>query len=120
MFAAYMLRLYDRFIVQEYMGTPDQEYTIGVLFGGDGKLLNSIAIRRVLNNTLTIRTRVPNRSERRELGDTLVISTGISQGHVADWPDVRRQCEAVAASLKPRSRVEGYDVRLDFHRITPV
>jgi carbamoyl-phosphate synthase large subunit len=105
MFSEYLLRLYDRFIVQEYVGSPAQEYTVGVLFGGDGKMLNSIAIKRVINNSLTIRTCIPNWSGRSELGDTLVISTGISQGYVADWPHVRRQCEAIAASLSPRAPV---------------
>ena len=30
-----------------------------------------------------------------------MISTGISQGHAADWPQVRSACEKIAASLSP-------------------
>jgi len=105
MFARYLLELYARFIVQEYVGTADQEFTVGVLFGSDGALINSIAIKRKINNALTIRSRVPNLSGRKELGQTLIVSTGISQGQVADWPQVRRQCEAMAASLAPLAPV---------------
>jgi len=105
MFARYLLQIYDRFLLQEYVGTPDREFTVGVLFGADGAMINSIAIRRIINNALTIRTRVPNRSGRAELGEMLVVSTGISQGHVAAWPAVRRQCEAIACSLAPRAPV---------------
>ena len=118
MFAQYLLQLYKRFVTQEYVGTPDQEFTVGVLFGGDGELINSIAIRRIINNALTIRTRVPNRTGRHELGDNLVVSTGISQGHVADWPQVRRQCEAIAKSLSPTAPVN-IQCRLVDGRVVP-
>uniref|UniRef100_A0ABS3MCD1 ATP-grasp domain-containing protein n=1 Tax=Bradyrhizobium quebecense TaxID=2748629 RepID=A0ABS3MCD1_9BRAD len=104
-FARYLLATCEAFIIQEYIGTSDDEYTVGVLFGADGVLLNSIAIRRVINNALTIRTQVPNRSGRPDLGSRLVISTGISQGHIADWPDVRSACEKIAGSLSPRAPI---------------
>jgi carbamoyl-phosphate synthase large subunit len=104
-FAAYLLKLHGRFIAQEYVGTPNEEYTVGVLFGQDGVLLNSIPIRRIINSALTIRTKVPNRSGRPELGDNLIVSTGISQGEVGHWPEIRRQCEAIASSLAPRAPI---------------
>jgi carbamoyl-phosphate synthase large subunit len=104
-FSRYLLSICDCFIVQEYVGSPDQEYTVGVLFGKDGALINSIAIKRVINNALTIRAQVPNRTGRSEFGSRLVISTGISQGHVADWPLVRAACEDMAASLLPTAPV---------------
>jgi carbamoyl-phosphate synthase large subunit len=100
-FSEYLLGVCECFILQEYLGTPEEEYTVGVLFGKDGALINSIAIKRVINNALTIRTQVPNKSGRSELGPRLVISTGISQGHVADWPQVRGACEKIAVSLSP-------------------
>jgi carbamoyl-phosphate synthase large subunit len=104
-FATYMLKLYERFIVQEYVGSANEEYTVGILFGRDGALLNSIAIKRIINNALTIRTRVPNRTGRVDLGDFLIVSTGISQGEVGHWPEIRAQCEAMAASLSPSAPV---------------
>lgn len=100
-FSKYLLGVCECFILQEYLGTPDEEYTVGVLFGGDGALINSIAIKRVINSALTIRTQVPNKTGRPEFGSRLIISTGISQGHVADWPQVRSACEKIATSLSP-------------------
>jgi carbamoyl-phosphate synthase large subunit len=100
-FAKYLLGVCECFILQEYVGTPEEEYTVGVLFGKDGVLINSIAIKRVINNALTIRTQVPNKTGRSEFGPRLIISTGISQGHVADWPHIRGTCERIAASLSP-------------------
>ncbi|WP_260293633.1 ATP-grasp domain-containing protein [Sedimenticola hydrogenitrophicus] len=105
LFASYLLGIYESFILQEYVGTPNQEYTVGVLFGADGRMLNSIAIRRLVNNALTIRTSIPNRSGRAELGSNLIISTGISQGYVGDWPEVRAQCERIATALHPRAPI---------------
>lgn len=105
LFTSYLLGIYESFVLQEYVGTPEQEYTVGVLFGADGQLLNSIAIRRLINNALTIRTSVPNRSGRAELGSRLIISTGISQGYVGDWPELRAQCEHIAIALQPRAPI---------------
>jgi carbamoyl-phosphate synthase large subunit len=105
LFSEYLLRICDRFVIQEYVGSAEEEFTVGVLFGADGELINSIAVKRVVNNALTIRTSVPNRSGRRDLGDRLVISTGISQGHVADWKEIRSQCEKIACLLQPRAPV---------------
>jgi carbamoyl-phosphate synthase large subunit len=102
-FSRYLLGICASFIVQEYIGSPEDEYTVGVLFGADGVLINSIAIKRVINNALTIRTQVPNKSGRSDLGSRLVISTGISQGHIADWRLVRSACEKVAESLSPKA-----------------
>ena len=104
-FSKYLLGVCECFILQEYLGTPEEEYTVGVLFGKDGALINSIAIKRVINNALTIRTQVPNKTGRPEFGSRLVISTGISQGHVADWRRVRSACEKIAASLSPTAPV---------------
>ena len=63
-FSKYLLGVCECLILQEYLGTPDEEYTVGVLFGRDGAPINSIAIKRVINNALTIRTQVPNKTGR--------------------------------------------------------
>lgn len=105
LFGSYMLTLGQSFIVQEYVGTADSEYTVGVLCGKDGVLINSIAIRRIINNALSIRTRVPNRSSNRSLGDHLVVSTGISQGEVGDWKEILVPCEKIVTQLGARAPV---------------
>lgn len=105
LFSRYLLHQFKSFVLQEYIGTPEQEYTVGVLFGKDGHLINSIAIRRVINNALSIRTSTQNRTGRKELGERLVISTGISQGYIEKRSDLLKQCESMAISLKPTAPI---------------
>jgi carbamoyl-phosphate synthase large subunit len=42
---------------------------------------------------------VTNRSGRAELGPTLIISSGISQGDIGPFPDVVRECRDMAVAL---------------------
>ena len=102
-FCAYLLAIYPEFIVQEYVGTPDHEYTVGVLTSlDDGAVINSIAVRRTILSSLSNRLKVKNTSGRADLGDTLAISSGISQGHIGKYPEVTSQCEAIAKALGSR------------------
>lgn len=87
------------FLVQEYVGTPDAEYTVGVLHDMDGNYLNSIAVRRLLSSSLNIRISVSNRTNRQELGPKLVISSGISHGYVGRFTEVTKQCKAIAKAI---------------------
>lgn len=105
LFGNYLLGLYDRLVLQEYVGTPEHEYTVGVLSGSDGVLLNSIAIRRVIGSALTTSANVPNRSDRKELGERLVISSGVSQGYIVDAPEIRKQSERIAEALNARAPI---------------
>lgn len=89
-------------LVQEYVGHPDGEYTVGVLHDLDGVPVNSIAVRRQLEGGLSVRMATPNRTGRAELGTHLVVSSGISMGEVGQFPDVTSQCEAMAAALELR------------------
>jgi len=89
----------DKFLVQEYVGTPDVEYTVGVLHDMDGNYVNSIAVRRLLSGQLNIRMSVPNRTNRPELGPRLVISSGVSHGYVGRFPEVTKQCKAIAKAI---------------------
>lgn len=85
--------------VQEYVGTPEDEYSVGVLLSLDGSLLNSIAVRRTLKSQLSVRISTANRTNRADLGTRLVISSGISQGEVGQFPEVTETCERVALAL---------------------
>lgn len=105
MISKFLLNIYSRFIAQEYVGHPEKEFTVGVLFGRDGVLLNSIAIRRIIESALSVRMKVPNRTRRADLGPMLVISSGVSQGEVGQWPNITQQCEAIAAALKPEAPI---------------
>jgi carbamoyl-phosphate synthase large subunit len=93
------------FIVQEYVGTPTDEYTVGILYDMDGKYINGIAVRRDLGSLLNIKLKVPNRTQRADLGPTLVISSGVSHGDIGRYDDVIQQCRAVADVFRPQGPV---------------
>ena len=95
----YLLGYFDSFLVQEYVGTVDQEYTVGVLLDGDGNLINSIAVRRFIMSSLSNRIKVKNLTGRKELGSVLAISSGISQGEIGKFPLVTKFCEKLAVKL---------------------
>ncbi|MGV8059405.1 MAG: ATP-grasp domain-containing protein [Smithellaceae bacterium] len=86
-------------IIQEYVGTPESEYTVGVLFDMDGNFINSIAVKRDLSLALSRRISLPNRTEHKKFGPNLVISSGISQGEIGHFPEVTSKCEEIAAKL---------------------
>ncbi len=88
-----------RFVVQEYVGTVDSEYTVGVLSDMDGTLINSIAVRRGIMSGLSNRIRIPNRTGRNELGPLLAVSSGVSQGDVGRFPLVTGPCEEIFGEL---------------------
>ncbi len=101
-FARYLLRNTDAVLIQEYVGTPEEEYTVGVLSGLDGELLGSIALRRFLGDALSTRLAVPNRTARNDLGNKLVVSSGFSHGTIQGFREVRKKCEEMAAALGSR------------------
>lgn len=103
--ARQLLAIYDEFIVQEYVGTPEDEYTVGVLTDLDGELINSIAIRRSILSALSNRIKVANRTDRAGLGPVLAISSGVSQGRIGRFPEVTAQCEAIALAIGARGPV---------------
>jgi carbamoyl-phosphate synthase large subunit len=98
-FGSQLLSLFAEFIVQSYVGTPDCEFTVGVLLDMDGVLLNSIALRRSILSALSNRIKAPNRTGRVELGPTLAISSGVSQGEIGRFPEVTQRCEEIALAL---------------------
>jgi carbamoyl-phosphate synthase large subunit len=107
MLATYMLnsKACPEIIVQEYKGTPDSEFTVGVLFDMNGAFLNSIAVRRDLRSSLSCRTRVVNRTGLSEYGQYLSISTGVSQGEIGPFPEVTGPCERMAKALGARGAI---------------
>jgi carbamoyl-phosphate synthase large subunit len=86
-------------LLQEYVGTPEDEYTVGVLSWPDGAIAGSFALRRELTSVLSTRLLVPNRTGRADLGPRLAISTGFTQGSVDAFPEVRAAAERVAAAV---------------------
>jgi carbamoyl-phosphate synthase large subunit len=79
-------------LVQEYVSVDDGEFTVGVLSLPDGRLVGSVAMRRLFHTKLSVSLRCAHG----------LISSGYSQGLIQDFPEVRRQCEAIAAALGSR------------------
>lgn len=102
MLCRYLLRYFSELLIQEYVGRADQEYTVGVLLDGNGELIHSIALNRFILSSLSNRIRVPNLTGRTDLGDVLAVSSGVSQGRVAHFPEVTGFCEKVALALGAR------------------
>jgi hypothetical protein len=93
MFAQYLLSYFKSFIAQQYIGTPDSEYTIGVLFSMEGELLNSIAVKRNILSGLSNTIKIQNATGNPEFGPILTISSGISQGEIGKFSEVTKQAE---------------------------
>jgi carbamoyl-phosphate synthase large subunit len=100
--ARQLLTVYDEFIIQAYVGTPDDEYTVGVLSDMDGNLIQSIAVRRYILSALSNRIKVRNRSGNAKLGPVLAVSSGVSQGVIGRFPEVTGPCERIARALGAR------------------
>jgi len=92
-------------MMQEYVGTDEQEFTVGVLHDLDGAFINSVVLRRELKSALNLRTVVPNVTGRTELGKRLVVSSGISHGEIGHFRDVATSCEKIAAALGVRGAI---------------
>lgn len=89
----------EAYVVQEYVGTPDAEYTVGVLHDLNGDFVDAIAVQRDLGSGLSVRLSVPNRTPRSDLGSRLVISSGVSQGLVGKFPEITSQAREIAEAL---------------------
>src|SRR5579883_993260 len=101
----YLLANIGPFVVQEYVGTVDSEYTVGVLRDMDGRFVNSIAVRRMIMSGLSNRVRVANRTGDSRFGRYLAISSGVSQGDVGRFPEITQTCEQIAAELDTRGAI---------------
>lgn len=76
-------------IAQEYVGSEDEEYTVGVLINKNGQILDTIVMkRRLIGLSMGL--------ERKINGKKYILSTGYSQGFFVDRPDVKAYCEHVA------------------------
>jgi len=100
---AVLSRLYQEdvgsYMLQEYQGSADEEYTVGVMSDPNGNAFSCFVLKRLVNSTLTRLLHIPNRIKDRIKDDYLTISTGISQGWVGDFPDLRHFCVEVAEAL---------------------
>lgn len=129
-FISYLRKQGLKTIVQEYVGSHDEEYTVGVLTDIlKGGLIGSIAIQRQILSGLSSKLKVKNRHPSKVQADTLVISSGVSQGVIDDFPDVRYYCEAIALKLgskgslniqcrKDRNKIYAFEINPRFSGTT--
>ena len=76
-------------VIQDYLPDDEGEFTVGVLSLPGGRLVGSIAMRRLLTPKLSHSLR----------GEGYVVSSGYSQGLIDDFPQVRGSAEAIATAL---------------------
>lgn len=82
-------------VAQEYIDIEEGEFTIGVLSLPDGSIAGSVALKRVMDAKLSVSYR----------GRGGLISSGYSQGHIDDYPELRDQAEHIARSIGSRGPV---------------
>lgn len=88
-------------IVQDYIGDVYAEYTVGVLTTLKGELLGSIALKRQILSGLSNKIKVKSYKKQVKI-NILALSSGISQGTIDDYPEIRHYAEKVALMLKSK------------------
>lgn len=101
-FVSFLLNISADLVVQEYVGDADSEYTVGVISSLEGKLINSIAVHRIIETGLGNKMKIRNNTGRKELGKNLVVSSGISQGMVGKFLEITKQCEEIAKKINSK------------------
>lgn len=93
-FTKYLMKQKINPMIQEYVSGIDAEFSIGILYCDGGKLKTSIAMRRNLHNGLSTRTVIGS-----EQNESLIVSSGISQGYFDDFSEIRTKAEKIASIL---------------------
>lgn len=91
-FSKYLKKYGFEPLIQEYVGTHEDEFTVGVLFADNGKICTSIAMKRMLGSGLSTRQTIINPQTKRKY----IISSGVSQGLIDDFQDIRKEAENIA------------------------
>jgi len=94
-YAQFIERTGSQAVAQQYVDDTEGEFTIGVLSLPNGSLAGSIALRRTLEAKLSVAYR----------GRGGVISSGYSQGHIGEYPDLCRQAERIAEAIGSRGPI---------------
>lgn len=79
-------------IFQEYIGTPEDEYTVGVLISKSANVIDSIVIHRKLIGLSLYTERTVNNK-------TYALSTGYSQGFIVKDNLIQKTCEDLALKI---------------------
>jgi Carbamoylphosphate synthase large subunit (split gene in MJ) len=92
-------------VFQEYVGSAETEYTVGVLIDRDGGLIDSIVLHRnLVGLSLGLKRTIDGRA--------YALSTGYSQGFIETHPSIAAACESVAMGIGIRGPAN-IQLRLD-------
>lgn len=94
-YAEFIRRTGNPAVAQEYVDDGEGEFTIGVLSLPNGRVAGSIALRRALDAKLSVAYR----------GRGGLISSGYTQGHIAEYGDLCRQAERIAEAIGSRGPI---------------
>jgi carbamoyl-phosphate synthase large subunit len=94
----YIQQMPEGIVFQEYVGSPSEEYTVGVLVSREGEIVDSIVLHRNLIG-LSLGT------HRKIDEQYYALSTGYSQGFVVRRPDIQSACESLALQMGIRGPV---------------
>lgn len=98
-FCKYILKYGGKPLVQEYKGSHDKEYTVGILSDKEGNFISGIAIKRFILSGLSNRLKIQNLNNKNQI---LAVSSGISQGEVVINNDLLEQCKQIALTFKSK------------------
>lgn len=101
-FCLYSLKYGVQPMAQEYIGTADDEYTIGVLSDRQGKVISTVGIRRFIKSGLSNRLRVASLKKK---GETLVVSSGLSQGEIITDQKILKEAERISKAVDSRGPI---------------
>jgi carbamoyl-phosphate synthase large subunit len=93
-------RKMEDYIIQQYIGTPEAEYTVGILHNNKGVFIGSATLQRDLSQSLSLRSVSQNITSKHALGERLVISSGFSQGRLHHNPKIEYYCRTIAEKMK--------------------
>lgn len=100
-FANYLKKYGGKPLVQEYLGSYSEEYSIGILYADNGRLQTSIAMKRMLGSGLSTREIIVNPAS----GKKYMISSGISQGFIDDFKKIRELAMKIVSTINPKGPI---------------
>jgi carbamoyl-phosphate synthase large subunit len=89
LYSSYLSHSGKRPIAQEYLPHEHGEFTVGVLSTPEGSVAGAIVLKRAFPAKISIMAK----------GHDFIISSGVSQGHIGDYPAVERTACDIAHAL---------------------
>lgn len=98
-FIKYLFKYGYKPLLQEYIPDAENEYTVGVLHNPEGKLIGTVTLKRYILTGISNRLKITNQTSRKEMGNMLAVSSGISQGDIIEFEPVSKTAEEIAQKL---------------------